>query len=384
MIKNTPTEHVTLKAIALLALSKNPQQIMHELNHIDIFTAYELAIKHGVVGQLASNLNTPVSEQKNRPIIDFKKKIDSYYKHASAMTIFMDAEGLLVLRRLHAANINVTVLKGFALANTLYIHPALRPRTDIDILIHPTDQKAIKDIFQSMGYYNLRGWEQKAIINQFSMKKPLSKGVNVLFDIHLKISNSKSIENILNYDELLTNADTFALQNINLINQPYALIHAIFHLLNHRAAGDLVKLIWLYDIYLIIEQLDEKMRSDLLELIKVKGLATLVLFTLRLTSQYFSSQKLSDWTAVINGAEVQATANSSFDYLLGENQGFSGFILTLKLTAGLGNKLNVIKETVLPPPAEIYAKYGEHSGWPLSLLYLRRLLFGLIKSAKNR
>jgi hypothetical protein len=384
MIKNSPTEHVTLKAIALLTLSKNPQQIMHELNHIDLTSAYELAIKHGVVGQLASNLNTPVSEQKSRAIVDFKKKIDSYYKHASAMTMFMDAEGLLVLRRLYAANINVTVLKGFALANTLYNHPALRPRTDIDILIHPRDKEVIKDIFQSLGYYNPRGWEPKAIINQFSMKKPLSKGLNVLFDIHLKISNSKGIENILNYDELLINADTSTLQNINLINQPYALIHAIFHLLNHRAAGDLVKLIWLYDIYLIVEQLDEKMRLDLLELIKVKGLATLVLFTLRLTNQYFPSQKLSDVIAVINSAEIQATANSSFDYLLRENQGFSGFLRTLKSTTGLGNKLNVIKETVLPPPAEIYAKYGEHSGWPLSLLYIRRLLFGLIKSAKNR
>jgi hypothetical protein len=384
MIKNTHPEDDTLKAIALLTLSKNPQQIMHELNHIELSTAYDLAIKHGIAGQLAGNLNTPISKQESRPIVNFKKKIDVYYKHASAMTMFMDAEGLLVLRRLHAANINVIVLKGFALANTLYNHPALRPRTDIDILIHPRDKEVIKDIFQSLGYYNPRGWEPKAIINQFSMKKPLSKGVNVLFDIHLKISNSKGIENILNYDELLINADTSTLQNINLINQPYALIHAIFHLLNHRAAGDLVKLIWLYDIYLIIEQLDEKMRLDLLELIKVKGLATLVLFTLRLTNQYFLSQKLSDVIVVINSAEVQATANSTFDYLLRENEGFSGFLRTLKLTAGLGNKLNVIKETVLPPPAEIYAKYGEDSGWPISLLYLRRLLFGLIKYAKKR
>jgi hypothetical protein len=48
--------------------------------------------------------------------------------------MFMDAEGLLELRRLHAANINVTILKAFALANTLYIHPALRPRTRFEIL----------------------------------------------------------------------------------------------------------------------------------------------------------------------------------------------------------------------------------------------------------
>jgi hypothetical protein len=132
--------------------------------------------------------------------------------------MFMDAEGLLVLRRLHAANINVnvtvTVLKGFALANTLYNHPALRPRTDIDILIHPSDKKAIKGIFQAMRYYNPRDWEPKAIINQFSMKKPLSKGLDVMFDIHLKISNSKGIENILNYDELLTNADTSTLEGV--------------------------------------------------------------------------------------------------------------------------------------------------------------------------
>jgi hypothetical protein len=134
MIKNSPSEQSTLKAISLLALSKNPQQIMYELNHIDLSTAYELAIKNGVVGQLVGNLNTPIPEQKSRAIVDFKKKIDSYYKHASAMTMFIDAEGLLVLRRLHAANIHVTVLKGFALANTLYNHPSLRPRTRFEIL----------------------------------------------------------------------------------------------------------------------------------------------------------------------------------------------------------------------------------------------------------
>jgi hypothetical protein len=107
---------------------------MYELNHIDLSTAYELAIKHGIAGQLVGNLNTPIPEQESRPIVDFKKKINSYYKHASAMTTFMDAEGSRVLRRLHAANINVTVLKGFALANTLYIHPALRPRTRFEIV----------------------------------------------------------------------------------------------------------------------------------------------------------------------------------------------------------------------------------------------------------
>jgi hypothetical protein len=37
---------------------------MYELNHIDISAAYELAIKHGVVGQLAGNLNTHIPEQK--------------------------------------------------------------------------------------------------------------------------------------------------------------------------------------------------------------------------------------------------------------------------------------------------------------------------------
>ena len=261
----------------------------------------------------------------------------------------------------------------------VYSAPHLRPKTDIDILINSEDKAAILALFEQLGYSNPRGWEPQAIISQFSMKKTLGKGINILFDVHLKISNSKQIENIFNHSELLETANSNLLPHINLINKPYALIHAIFHLLHHKSSGDLIKLIWYYDIFLIIEQLNKPDLTQLKNIVTDKGLSHLFSHTLQLTEEYFPSNNLSSlitWSSLPN---VKETSEINYNYLLGDSYGIKGVWLTLSATKGISNKLNIIKEMVFPPAAEIYIKYGKNSSWPLPLLYIRRMFTGSVK-----
>jgi hypothetical protein len=71
--------------------------------------------------------------------------------------------------------------------------------------------------------------------------------------------------------------------------------------------------------------------------------------------------------------------NSDYNYLLSNTSGVKGLWLSLKATKSLKGKISIIKETALPPSVEVYAKYGKHTKWPLSVLYIRRIISGALK-----
>lgn len=362
-----------MKTLSLLC---NP---MHNaaLDKFDHQKTYKEAISHGVTGLIHEKIST---YSNNSFPQEFTKALGQYHNNYKILNNFIDAEATKVLKQLKKEQIEVVVLKGFALAYQVYSEPSLRPKTDIDIIIRPQDSDKIKQILQSLGYTNPRGWEPKAIINQFSYKKTLGKGISVFFDIHLKISNSKTIENILNYDELLASADTNTIDGLNLINKPYALTHAVFHLLGHKASGDMVKLIWYYDIHLLITAINQNEKNELITLIRNTGLANLMTHILTLTEQYFPSNAL---TSLLDNLK-DLPFNNTFNYLLGSTSGAKGLWLTIKATKGLRGKINIIQETAFPPAAEIYIKYGKQTKWPLGLLYIRRIISGSIKYLFNK
>lgn len=371
---NQNKEQKTLKQLALLISSKDINAL-NDILSIYYTDIYDAAISHGVAALISQNISGLKKAVLNPELTEFIEQLNRYHHHYKILNTFIDAEAITVLKKLKKEQIDVVVLKGFSLAQQVYSVPNLRPKTDIDILIRSEDKEAIKNIFKSLGYNNPRGWEPQAIINQFSYKKTLGKGVNVYFDVHLKISNSKKIENILNYNDLLKSAYTTTIDGINLINKPHALTHAVFHLLGHKASGDMVKLIWYYDIYLLIKAASDNEKQELITLISKTGLANLMTYTLKLTAQYFPSKEL---TVLFKELEYMPF-NNDYDYLLSNTSGVKGLWLTLQGTNSLKEKINVIKETVLPPPAEIYIKYGKDTKWPLSVLYIRRIISGTLK-----
>ena len=366
-------EQQLLKNLALLTSSKDINELKEILINVDHEKIHEVAIKHGVASLIYQNLKGTIVAT------DFPKfiqKLSSYYNNYKILNNFIDSEATTALKILKKQKIDVVVLKGFSLAYQVYSEANLRPKSDVDILIKATDKEAVKQIFQELGYSNPRGWEPRAIIKQFSYKKTLGKGINVFFDIHLKISNNKPLENILNYQELLKASDGVTLPNINLINKPYALSHAVFHLLGHKAANDTVKLIWYYDIYLLVKTISGNERQELTILMYNTGLANLMAQTLKLTAQYFPSDKL---TLLLNELK-RVPFDNSYNYLLGSTNGVKGLWLTIQATDNLKEKIEVVKETIFPPPAEIYVKYGKHTKWPLSVLYIRRIISGTLKN----
>jgi hypothetical protein len=68
----------------------------------------------------------------------------------------LHASSLPALQALGDRGIAVVVLKGAALAHTVYETPALRPIGDIDILVHPADAAAAREILDRLGWRPFR------------------------------------------------------------------------------------------------------------------------------------------------------------------------------------------------------------------------------------
>jgi Uncharacterised nucleotidyltransferase len=75
----------------------------------------------------------------------------AYYRNAARNTLLF---GVVreVLQACHRQGIAVIVLKGAALAETVYPHPAVRPMGDIDLLVRPEALEATDDALTAFGY----------------------------------------------------------------------------------------------------------------------------------------------------------------------------------------------------------------------------------------
>ncbi|GAC12895.1 nucleotidyltransferase family protein [Aliiglaciecola lipolytica] len=359
-------EESALKLISQLILEKTLEA---DVTSIDTAEIAKIAVEHGVAALLFNAIKS------NPNFVQLANALSSFQTHQDLRNQLLDKHYMQALHALSNANIKYVVLKGFALGQSVYPSHLYRTKSDVDIIIAPGDYNTINNVFESLEYRNPRGWTPTEIINQFSMRKTLSPGLHVDFDIHLHLSNELGVEDILTFDELAEAADNATLVNIPLVSKPHALIHAIVHLLHHRNVGDTVKLIWLYDLYLLCQKMSNAEQQQFIDSVDIKGLSKLAKFALSLAYSYFEDECLQ---AFINGLHDKRV-NPKLDYLVQIDSRSSQFFRSLRQRRSVSEKWFFIKEMAFPPAAEIYRKYGKQPKYLLPIFYFRRIFGGIIK-----
>jgi hypothetical protein len=81
-----------------------------------------------------------------------RERLERALMTARARHLVMTAELARVLRGCRAAGLPVIVLKGPALAETVYPEPALRPFADLDLLVRPEDRLAMDALLRDLGH----------------------------------------------------------------------------------------------------------------------------------------------------------------------------------------------------------------------------------------
>lgn len=106
--------------------------------------------RHGLLPLLHDRLATL---DRGRAPADVGAQLRGSYCTSLLRNRRLAAELARVAAALHRAGVDVIVLKGGALAPTVYDHPAQRPMTDLDLLVPPGQAGAAATVLEAEGYH---------------------------------------------------------------------------------------------------------------------------------------------------------------------------------------------------------------------------------------
>jgi hypothetical protein len=285
-----------------------------------------------------------------------------------------------VLATLAGAGIEPVLFKGTALAYSLYADPALRTRSDTDLLV-PEDQRGrAMDALAALGYARVLELGELASYQACLTREGV--GAHTL-DLHWKISNSELFSRLFDYEELRAAAEPLpALAPQALGASP---MHAMLIACMHRAAhvqapyfvggvayygGD--RLIWLYDIHLLAMSFSQPQWGELLALARRKGFRSVCLEGIEQARLHLGTPVPTEVLAELGRkGPVEPTAA----YLK------AGHLrrrwLDLWAYEGVREKLRFARELAFPPAAYMRERFpSARLDW-LPWLYVRRAIGGM-------
>ncbi len=169
-----------------------------------------------------------------------------------------------VLEALGEAGINTLVFKGAALALSHYPHSHLRPRDDSDLLLDRSHLPALSRVLLRLGFKHIASNQQSLIQHQCLFSKRDKNGCLYNIDVHWALSNRCAAgPSALTLAALRCRAQPLtALGNAALGPDPLdSVLIACVHMLTHHPGE--IRLIWLYDLLLLVDSLSQGQQRQL-------------------------------------------------------------------------------------------------------------------------
>lgn len=301
-----------------------------------------------------------------------------------------------VVQALNEANIPVIVLKGAVLATTIYPDPALRPMSDVDLLVKPEDLEQAKKLILSLGYYEpipemakgvnrLTGHEYK--LHNLAQPK-------ISIELHWSVISGDYDRRTPSIDLLWNNRKTIVSQNekynhsieILSLSPEYLLCYLIGHLIiqHGKSTG---RLVWLFDIFTILKtNNDERFLTQFTEDISVLKWQAELKFSIELLSTHFG-RKIPRFV-IKNFNEQNQEDMKLIQSIWEENQDINDFYILQVRTLNKRKKLRLLMANVFPNEAYMRWRYKYKWQWQVLLYYPYRLweisIKGFRTFAKNK
>lgn len=326
-----------------------------------------LADAHGVLPLLAWRCRAASALPR-----DLQQQLMATTARAVAWEVWTAAELAAVLDAVRAAGVEAMVVKGAALARQVYREPWLRPHGDIDLLVRHASLPRVTHALLALGYVQETTIDGTHVMQQAHFSRTDGHGVRHAVDVHWRIANPQVFAHALDFDEL--RADAVRIPSLGGILAPCA-VHALLLALVHRAAHhyDNHRLIWLFDIHLLAEQLDAHDWERLVTIALERKLASVALRGLELAEEAFGASwppRMRDRLA----AAPQERASAAF--LDGFHRQVDVLISDLRALPHIRARVTLLREHLFPSRAYMAARYRASSAWVLPWLYARRIIAG--------
>lgn len=284
----------------------------------------------------------------------------------------LDRELEHLLATLRDRGLTPLVIKGAHLAHAVYSSPARRPRADTDLLIDPASKFRTTEVLTAHGYSRSARTSGAVILGQFEFERRLRSDVTHYVDVHWRAAAPLVFERAFDFRGLCAVAAPVPPLGPHARGPslPDALALACVHLVAHH--WHQILLVWLYDIRLLADAIDEQGRRQLVDR-AIAGSYTVVLnAALRTARLYFDSAGLDQAIAAIAAHVNEGEAASALTR--DGRRKVDDLWLDLR-HAPWRARAQLLRDHVLPPPDYIRARFGG----PVPLAYAKRVLLGVRK-----
>lgn len=276
-----------------------------------------------------------------------------------------------LLDQLAAHDVRVLVIKGAALACTLYDTPTDRPRHDADLFVHRDQVDAAEAVLRMLGYRRAAEPDQQVAGAQrhYLPSSPAAESI----DLHWRVANPRVFDRVLPFEDAWPRSIPVAAlgPHARTLGWPDALLLACVHRVAHHADSDDGP--WLQDIDRLVRRLDEaELRSFVSEASRSRT-RTVCSRGLQLAARHYgtpSNVLIRELTKVNARDERSAIFADGSPRLAG--------ILASDLRQGSWReRVQLMRDHLVPSRAYMRSRYPR---WPASLIplaYITRIVFGL-------
>jgi hypothetical protein len=334
----------------------------------------EAAIEHGVCALLARR-----HAREGSPAwpTGLRRRLRAHLAAAAAAEVLRRLEVERVVSAFARGGVPSVLLKGTPLAYTHYPQPWLRPRADTDVLIIPERRSASAEAMTQAGYHRGIGFGGELVTHQDEWERVDEQGLRHVFDIHTRIANPHLFARLLEFPELVRRSVPVPAlgPGARALGVVDALLLAGIHRAAHHHGAN--RLIWLYDISLLLGTMNANDLRSVVSLATSKGIRAVTGDAITEACVRFSVPVPSELTAleVLPPGRPEATASflepgrAKVDILLAD----------LRALPGWGQRARLVVEHLFPPADFMRKAYPRLHPVILPLAYTHRILTGVAK-----
>ena len=313
---------------------------------------------------------------------DVRSGLAQRARESAARQLVRSAETTQILESLASHGVRPIVFKGAALSHLIYDAPALRPHTDTDILVRRSEVETVRRVLTQHGYAEPPMTDGEQLLCQFQVVKTDRPGVEHVFDVHWKISAQALFANVLTYDEISEDAVPIRALGSNArgASGAHALLLACLHPVMHHRNVD--RLIWFYDIHLLVSRLPAGEVERFASLAINKGIAGICARQLTVTSRCFHTPL----TDIVARCAAAASDEASAIYLRPGRRWHHELWWNVRSLGRWRDRVRLVREVLLPSPQYILDSYhlGASGVILLPVLYVHRSVYGALKILTGR
>jgi hypothetical protein len=278
------------------------------------------------------------------------------------------------LDALGARGVVPLIVKGTALAYSLYDEPEHRPRADTDLLIAAGELDAAREAFRELGHAEQ---PSSGDMRQTMFRRVDAAGADHVYDVHWAIANTPVFAGVLQIAELRERSVPLPrlAPHARTIGDVDALLYACIHRVAHHHDDE--RLIWLADIHFLLQRMADEQLARFWQLAKEREVVAVCIRSVELAREWFGGERGSA-RDFLDDAAI-ARAERSREYL--EQRPRRLRILRAELAAEPGWRARArrLRQLAFPPAAYMQARFRTRSRLALPWLYLLRGLKGVAR-----